>query len=72
MGFNAPEQTNKKLYKNENLSEHNKEVLQDFFRKARSGGAGDATLRDYASRFNKLAEHVDFEIDNPDQEISKT
>jgi integrase len=68
MTFNALEQTNQKLSQNPDLSDHNKEVLDDFFRKARSGGAGDATLRDYSSRFNKLAEVVEFPLDNPDQE----
>jgi integrase len=67
MGFEELEQTNSKLFQNPELSEHNKEVLQDFFRKARSGGAGDAILRDYSSRFNKLAETVDFKLDEPTQ-----
>ena len=60
MTFQALKQTNQALYKNPNLSEHNKEVLEDFFRKARAGGGGKATLRDYSSRFNKLADHIDF------------
>ena len=67
MSFNSLEQTNRKLSQNPELSQHNKEVLEDFFRKARSGGAGDATLRDYASRFNKLAHHIDFKLDEPTQ-----
>lgn len=67
MTFNSLQQTNQKLFKNENLSEHNKQVLEDFFRKARSGGAGDAILRDYSSRFNKLAEEIDFKLDQPSQ-----
>lgn len=67
MAFNSLKQTNQKLHQNPDLSKHNKEVLQDFFRKARSGGAGNAILRDYASRFNKLAEEIDFELDDPDQ-----
>jgi len=68
MGFNSLEQTNQKLFQNPELSEHNKEVLTDFFRKARSGTSGEAILQDYASRFNKLAESVDFPLDDPDQE----
>jgi len=68
MTFQALKQTNQALYKNPNLSEHNKEVLEDFFRKARAGGGGKATLRDYSSRFNKLADHIDFQLDNPSQE----
>jgi hypothetical protein len=68
MGFNSLEQTNQKLATNPDLSEHNKEVLDDFFRKIRSGGAGDSTLQDYASRLNKLAEEIDFDLDNPSPE----
>lgn len=67
MGFNSLEQTNQKLAQNPELSDHNKQVLEDFFRKIRSGGAGDAIVRDYSSRFNKLAEVVDFQLDNPTQ-----
>lgn len=67
MTFNSLKQTNKKLSQNPELSQHNKEVLEDFFRKARSGGAGDPTLRDYASRFNKLALHIDFKLDQATQ-----
>jgi integrase len=67
MGFNSLKNTNQKLASNPELSDHNKQVLEDFFRKARSGGAGDATLRDYASRFNVLAKHIDFQLDNPSQ-----
>lgn len=67
MGFDSLKQTNTKLFQNPELSEHNKQVLEDFFRKARSGGAGNAILRDYASRFNKLAEEIDFELDKPEQ-----
>lgn len=68
MAFNALEQTNQKLFSNPELSKHNKEVLNEFFRKQRSsGGGGDSTLRDYASRFNSLAEHIDFELDQPEK-----
>lgn len=67
MGFESLQQTNQKLRQNPDLSDHNKEVLQDFFRKARSGGAGDAILRDYSSRFNKLAEVIDFKLYEPTQ-----
>jgi hypothetical protein len=67
MGFDSLKHTNTKLFQNPELSEHNKQVLEDFFRKARSGGAGNAILRDYASRLNKLAEEIDFELDKPDQ-----
>jgi integrase/recombinase XerD len=67
MAFNSLNRTNQKLAKNPELSEHNKQVLEDFFSACRSGGAGDAILRDYSSRFNKLAEHIDFSLDNPDK-----
>ncbi|MFB6143934.1 MAG: tyrosine-type recombinase/integrase [Candidatus Nanohaloarchaea archaeon] len=67
MKFDALKQTHSKLVQNPEMSEHNKEVLEEFFRKARSQGTGDATLRDYASRFNSLAEHIDFPLDEPDK-----
>lgn len=67
MAFDSLGQTNQKLAQNPELSDHNKQVLDDFFRKARSGGAGDATLRDYASRFNSIAEHIDFILDETDK-----
>lgn len=68
MTFKALQQTNKQLYKNPELSEHNKEVLEDFFRKARAGGGSKPTLRDYSSRFNKIINHTDFKLDQPTQE----
>ena len=67
MAFDSLGQTNQKLAKNPDLSDHNKQVLDDFFRKAESGGAGTSTLQDYSSRFNKLAEEIDFDVDNPSQ-----
>lgn len=68
MTFQALKQTNQKLFKNPQLTEHNKQVLEDFFRKARAGGGSNPTLRDYSSRFNKIIEHVDFQLDQPSQE----
>jgi len=53
MAFDSLGQTNQKLAQNPELSEHNEEILDDFFRKAESGGAGTSTLQDYSSRFNK-------------------
>ncbi|MFB6244944.1 MAG: tyrosine-type recombinase/integrase [Candidatus Nanohaloarchaea archaeon] len=67
MKFNALDQTHKKLSQNPDLSDHNKEVLDEFFRKARSQGVGDPTLRDYASRFNVLAPHINFPLDDPEK-----
>lgn len=61
--FNSLQRTNQKLSSNPELSEHNKQVLEDFFKKARSGGSGKAILQDYSSRFNKLAEVIDFKLD---------
>jgi integrase len=68
MSFNSLQRTNQKLASNPNLSDHNKQVLEDFFKRCRSGGSGDAILRDYSSRFNKLADHIDFKLDNPSRE----
>jgi hypothetical protein len=65
MAFNSLEQTHEKLSQNPELSDHNKKILNEFFRKQRSSGGGDATVRDYASRFNSLAPHIDFDLDEP-------
>lgn len=68
MPFNSLQRTNQKLASNPELSRHNKQVLEDFFKRCRSGGCGDAILRDYSSRFNKLANHVDFKLDQASRE----
>jgi site-specific recombinase XerD/predicted RNA-binding Zn-ribbon protein involved in translation (DUF1610 family) len=67
MAFDSLKQTHEKLQKNPELSEHNKEVLNEFFRKMRSQAVGSPTIRDYASRFNGLAPHIDFKLDEPDK-----
>lgn len=67
MIFNSLKRTNQKLAVNPNLSDHNKQVLEDFFKKSRSGGSGKAILRDYSSRFNKLADRIDFQLDNSEK-----
>ncbi|MBY6293862.1 hypothetical protein GLU60_00530 [Nanohaloarchaea archaeon H01] len=46
MTFKTLERTNQKLASNPEISEHNKEILEEFFKKARSGGSGKAILRD--------------------------
>jgi integrase len=66
--FESLQQTNQELASNPEISRHNKQVLEDFFRKARSGGAGDATPQNYASRFNKLCALIDFKLDQPERQ----
>jgi hypothetical protein len=68
MGFEPTEQTFQKLFKQENLSQHNKEVLKHFTRKMGARGTGRATLQDYASRFNRLTTILDFNLDQADKE----
>jgi hypothetical protein len=63
MTFQSLQRTNQKLASNPEISEHNKKVLNKFFKKARSGGSGKAILRDYSSRFNKLGEIIGFKLD---------
>jgi len=67
MPFNAVKETHQKLVQNPELSDHNKEVLNDFFRKMRTKGTGENTLQGYASRFNTLAELIDFPLDTPEK-----
>ncbi|MDY6770753.1 MAG: hypothetical protein SV186_02215 [Candidatus Nanohaloarchaea archaeon] len=47
MAFNALEQTHQRLSSNPDITDHNKQVLNEFFLKARSGGVNAATLRDF-------------------------
>lgn len=68
MTFKTLERTNQKLASNPEISEHNKEILEEFFKKARSGGSGKAILRDYSSRFNRLGEIIDFKLDEASKE----
>lgn len=63
MTFKSLQRTNQKLASNPEISEHNRSILNSFFKKARSGGSGKAILRDYSSRFNKLGEVIDFKLD---------
>lgn len=65
MPFNAIKQTNQKLHSNPELSDHNKQVLNEFFRVMQTRGTGQATLKNYASRFNSMAEYIDFKLDQP-------
>ncbi|MFB6100524.1 MAG: tyrosine-type recombinase/integrase [Candidatus Nanohalobium sp.] len=67
MPFQAVKQTNQKLHSNPEISEHNKEVLDEFFRTMQTRGTGESTLKDYASRFNSLSEYIDFELDEADR-----
>jgi len=67
MRFDALKQTNEKLQNNEELSDHNKEVLDEFFRKLKSQGVGNPAIGDYASRFNVLAKHINFKLDEPEK-----
>lgn len=72
MTFNSLQRTNQKLEANPKIPDHNKQVLEDFFKKARSGGSGKAILRDYSSRFNKLAQVINFPPDQASkQDIEK-
>lgn len=66
MSFQALKQTNQKLKQNPELTDHNKEVLNNFFRHKKTS-VGGAHLEDISSRFNALADHIDFPLDDPDK-----
>jgi len=66
MTFQALKQTNQKLFQNPKLSEHNKEVLNDYFR-YKKANVGKTHLQDISSRFNRLAEKIDFPLDDPEK-----
>lgn len=69
MPFNSLEQTNNKLRENPQLSEHNREILERYFQQKRSN-VGGAQLANLASRFNTLAPHIDFPLDEAEKSIS--
>jgi integrase len=62
------ENINQELAKNPELSDHNKKILEKFFQKCSGSGTGMSTQEDYASRFNALAEYINFDLDNPERE----
>jgi len=66
MTFQALNQTNQKLSQNPELSKHNKEVLNNYFRYKKTS-VGGSHLQDMASRFNSLAELIDFPLDEPEK-----
>lgn len=68
MTFNAVKQNHKKLANNSKISDHNKQVLNEFFRKMGSKGTGQTALKDYASRFNTLSRVIDFKLDQAEKE----
>lgn len=68
MNLESLKRTNEKLAENPELSKHNKKVLNDFFRSRRTSGTGESTLGDYASRFNTLAPHISFKLDEAERE----
>lgn len=68
MKFDAVRQNQRKLAENPKVSDHNKQVLDDFFRKMGSKGTGQTALKDYASRFNTLSRVVDFKLDQAEKE----
>jgi predicted RNA-binding Zn-ribbon protein involved in translation (DUF1610 family) len=63
MPYDSIRSFNENLAENPNLTDHNKEVLNAFFRKRKAAGTGPSTLGDYASRFNALAPYIDFKLD---------
>jgi len=68
MTFNAVKQNHRKLAENPKISNHNKQVLDEFFRKMGSKGTGQTALKDYASRFNTLSRIIDFPLDQAEKE----
>lgn len=69
MNYEHLEDINSKLAKNPQISDHNKEVLDEFFRESMAtSDAKKGTLRDYSSRWNCMAELIDFDLDNPERD----
>lgn len=56
-----------KLAENPDLSDHNKQVLDDFFDRWRSR-AKSSSVNDFANKWNNFAPFIDFKIDEPTRE----
>ena len=67
MPYNYLPHYNQRLVENPELSDHNKEVLDDFVEKMEGGSTKKSTIGDYISRFNTLAPKIDFPLDEPTQ-----
>lgn len=65
--YETLQELNGKLAKSENLSEHNKEVLEDFFSKMLSKGDSKSYMRTLSSRISSIKELIDFRLDEPDK-----
>lgn len=61
------EQLNQKLAKSQELSEHNKEILDIFFTKMISRGDSESYMRTQASRVSSIKELIDFPLDDPEK-----
>lgn len=65
--YSKLEDLNSKLAKSEELSEHNKEVLDTFFTKMMSRGNSESYLITLSSRVSSIKELIDFPLDDPEQ-----
>ncbi|MFB6159316.1 MAG: hypothetical protein ABEJ95_06715 [Candidatus Nanohalobium sp.] len=59
---------NSSLAKTKELSEHNKEVLDEYFDRWRSR-TDSASNSGFASRWSTIAPHIDFKIDEASRDI---
>lgn len=58
---------NSKLAQNPQLSEHNKEVLNEFFAGLRSSKDSDSNKKTVSSGFSMIAGDIDFRLDEPEK-----
>lgn len=67
MTYNYLPHYSETLIQNPELSDHNKQVLDNFVEKMEGRGTKKSTIADYLSRFNTLAPQINFQLDEPTQ-----
>lgn len=67
MAHKSIRRLNSKLAQNPQLSEHNKEVLNEFFAGLRSSKDSDSNKKTVSSGFSMIAGDIDFRLDRPEK-----
>jgi DNA-binding Lrp family transcriptional regulator/DNA-directed RNA polymerase subunit RPC12/RpoP len=68
--FEVLHKVNSELAKNPEISDHNKQILEDFFDEW-IDRVESSTIDDYSSQWNRIAEEIDFNLDEAEREDVK-
>ncbi|QGA80870.1 site-specific integrase [Candidatus Nanohalobium constans] len=68
--FEVLHRVNSELAKNPEISDHNKQILEDFFDEW-IDRVESSTIDDYSSQWNRIAEEIDFNLDEAEREDVK-